>query len=113
MDAKERSEKIYKVLLIPETSTVWIDPVIFIAAQISEAEREARESVDELFVLNVDCEFGKDCLGKGCSGASHYWTYKQIWNAAREKASLHVRAANAEDAHWEIADRIAKMEPYK
>lgn len=52
-----------------------------------EGFEEGRKASDEVFVLRVDCEFGKHCIGKGCSGASHYLTYDQIFAQAREMAA--------------------------
>ncbi len=93
VDAKERAEKIWENFadragsgLASWDKEIRTECVEWIVAQISEAEREA------------------------CSGR---FSYRQGWNAAREKAAKIANEAPCTCGVWSsvMASDIAKMEP--
>jgi hypothetical protein len=87
-----------------------------VVQEIAQALTLARANADELFVLSVDCELGSGCRkDRTCSGASHWQSYEQIAQEAREEAiqeSLKVRScedcyASGAEAMRERAAKVA------
>ncbi len=64
----------------------------------------------EIFIDKVNCEFGKDCSGKGCSGASHYMTEQEINEMVARKLGYEIQNGSI---YWESIpdDVMAEAHP--
>lgn len=74
MTPEESAEKILDLVegKVPHIAMM----VQVVAAHLrAYGEEEFKRGQETIFVLDVDCELGKDCTGKGCSGSSHWLTY--------------------------------------
>lgn len=108
MTPQERAEKIYQWILDPATSLDFKDPTDLIAAQISEAEREAKKEERAYWQ-----EFRR---------LNHFADHSEAYNAAKEQAAMLTRkwADNVFNGHGDLdlvawihehADKIRAMKP--
>ncbi len=88
-DPKALAEKICGITNVPQNYVALIIPLL---TEMLEHERFFRLTLG-------DCEWGKDCQGFGCTGASHYWTLDEV------RAEAYDRAAEVAEKHPDCTDR--------
>ena len=66
-------------LLTGDRAALEINIIKHLKQSDAEGYRRGRSEADELFVLDVECEYGSRCRkDRTCSGVSHWLTVKQL-----------------------------------